>query len=173
VQGEDNVVELHRGHEVPVTTPSFDEFFLALHDRLFRTLYFVTGSSHDAEDLMQDAFLKLWERWGSIETVADPTAYLFRTAFNGFRMRARRARLAARSFLPLPTPRDDFEEIDLQEDLRRLLLRLPARQRAALVLTEVFGYSSEQTSRILGIRATSVRVLASRGRAALRGAADV
>jgi RNA polymerase sigma-70 factor, ECF subfamily len=172
VQGEENLVELHRGHEAPVAAPSFEELFFDLHDRLYRALYFVTGSSHDAEELMQDAFLKLWERWDSIEGIADPSAYLFRVAFNGFRMRVRRARVAARHLLPLMPPRDDFEDIDLHEDLRRLLLRVPDRQRAALVLTEVFGYSSEQVSRILGIRPTSVRVLASRGRAALRGAVD-
>jgi RNA polymerase sigma-70 factor, ECF subfamily len=164
--------ELDGDHEAPVGPPSFDELFLDLHDRLYRALYFVTGSSHDAEELMQEAFLKLWERWDEIETIADPTAYLFRVAFNGFRMRARRARIAARNLVPLATVRDAFEDIDLQQDVRRMLLVLPTRQRAALVLTEVFGYSSEQASAILGIRPTSVRVLASRGRAALRGAVD-
>ncbi len=44
-----------------------------------------------------------------------------------------------------------------------MLLGLPARQRAALVLREIFDYSSEQAAQILGIQATSVRVLASRG----------
>jgi DNA-directed RNA polymerase specialized sigma24 family protein len=45
---------------------------------------------------------------------------------------------------------------------------LTPRQRSALVLTEIIGYSSEQAARIMGIRATTVRVLASQGRAALR-----
>jgi DNA-directed RNA polymerase specialized sigma24 family protein len=43
----------------------FDEFFEVEHERLFKALYFVTGNRHDAEELIQDAFLKLWERWGS------------------------------------------------------------------------------------------------------------
>jgi RNA polymerase sigma factor (sigma-70 family) len=170
VQGEDGVVELHAAYEAPVTAHSFDELFLDLHDRLYRALYFVTGSSHDAEELMQEAFLKLWERWDSIETISDPTAYLFRIALNGSRMRARRARVAARRLVPVSPPSDPFAEIDLQEDVRRMLLGLPARQRAAIVLTEIFDYSSEQAAQILGIRPTSVRVLASRGRATLRGA---
>jgi Sigma-70 region 2 len=76
VQGDDCFVELHAEDEAPVSPPSFDELFLDLHDRLYRALSFVTGSSHDAEELMQDAFLKLWERWDSIETITDPTAYL-------------------------------------------------------------------------------------------------
>ena len=170
MQGKHHSVERQAEREPPVTPRDFDELFLDVHDRLYRALYFVTGNSYDAEELMQDAFLKLWERWDSIETIDDPTAYLFRAALNGFRMRSRRARTAARKLLLPSTPRDDFEQIDLQQDVRRMLLGLPARQRAALVLTEIFGYSSEQAAWILGIKPTSVRVLASRGRTTLRGA---
>ena len=42
---------------------------------------------------MQDAFLKLWERWDQIGEIDDAVGYLFRVALNGFRMRARRARV--------------------------------------------------------------------------------
>jgi DNA-directed RNA polymerase specialized sigma24 family protein len=49
---------------------------------------------------MQDAFLKLWERWDRIEKIRDPGAYLFRSALNGFRMRLRRTRTAARRLIP-------------------------------------------------------------------------
>jgi DNA-directed RNA polymerase specialized sigma24 family protein len=49
-----------------------------------------------------------------------------------------------------------------------MLLGLTPRQRAALVLTEIFDFSSEQAAGILGIRPATVRVLASQGRAALR-----
>jgi RNA polymerase sigma factor (sigma-70 family) len=118
---------------------------------------------------MQDAFLRLWERWDQIQTIEDPVGYLFRVAMNGFRMRARRARMAARRAVLMETARDPFDDIELRDDVRRLLLGLPVRQRAALVLTEIFGYSSEQAAQILGIRPTTVRVLASQARAALRG----
>ena len=168
VQAEDNVVELRRGHEAPVEPLSFDELFLDQHDRLYRALYFVTGSREDAEELMQEAFLKLWERWDTVGSIADPTAWLFRVSLNGHRMRVRRAGVAARKLLPIPAQRDPFDDIELQEDVRTMLLQLPLRQRAALVLTEIFDYSSEQAARILGVRPTTVRVLASQGRAALR-----
>ena len=172
VQGERQVVELGQAHEAPGSPRSFDELFLELHDRLFRALYFVTGSSQDAEELMQDAFLKLWERWDSIEAIADPTAYLFRISLNGFRMRARRGRVAARQLLTSSPSPDPYEEIELRADVHRMLLALPVRQRAALVLMDIFGYSSDQAGQILGIRPTTVRQLASRGRVTLRGAAD-
>ncbi len=52
----------------------FDVFFAEEHERLFKALYFVTGDRHDAEELMQDAFLKLWERWDRIERSTIPPA---------------------------------------------------------------------------------------------------
>jgi DNA-directed RNA polymerase specialized sigma24 family protein len=100
VQAEDNVVELRREREAPADPPSFEELFLDVHDRLYRALYFITGSSADAEELMQDAFLKLWEQWDRLDTINDPVAYLFRVALNGVRMRARRARMAAMKIVP-------------------------------------------------------------------------
>ena len=51
----------------------FDVFFEEERQRLFKALYFVTGNRHDAEELTQDAFLKLWERWGEIDRINDPT----------------------------------------------------------------------------------------------------
>ena len=168
VQAEDNVVELQRAPEAFVEPQSFEELFLDHHDRLYRALYFITGSPEDAEELMQDAFLKLWERWGSIGAIEDPVAWLFRVSLNGFRMRARRARVATRRLVPVFSARDPFEDVNIREDVRRMLRSLPQRQRAALVLTEIFDYSSEQAAQILGINPTTVRVLASQGRAALR-----
>jgi RNA polymerase sigma-70 factor (ECF subfamily) len=145
-----------------------------VHERLYRALYFITGSSADAEELMQDAFLKLWERWDRLDTIDDPVAYLSRSALNGVRMRTRRMRIAARRLMPVVTARDPFDDVNVREDVRRMLRGLPTRQRTAIVLTEIFGYSSEQAARIMRIPPTTVRVLASQGRAALRdgGGAD-
>jgi RNA polymerase sigma factor (sigma-70 family) len=164
-EGEGSVAEGFVTSDAPL---SFDDFFIDQHERLYRALYFVTGSRQDAEELMQDAFLKLWERWDRIGEIDDAVGYLFRVALNGFRMRARRARTAARHLTTVGTTPDPFDDVDLKEDLRRLLLQLTPRQRAAVVLTDVYGYSSEQAGQMMGIRPTTVRVLASQGRAALR-----
>jgi len=168
VQAEDDVIEIGRPREASAGTPSFEEMFLDVHDRLYRALYFITGSSADAEELMQDAFLKLWERWDRLDTIEDPVAYLFRVALNGVRMRARRARVAASKILPTAGARDPFDDINVREDVRRMLRGISPRQRTAIVLTEILGYSSEQAARIMRIRPTTVRVLASQGRSALR-----
>src|SRR5262245_10603361 len=92
-----------------LASEGFDAFFEEEHERLFRALYFVTGDRQDAEELMQDAFLKVWERWDRVSRVEDPQGYLFRAALNGFRMRRRRAATALRK-LSLTTPdRDLFQ----------------------------------------------------------------
>ena len=168
MQAEDNVVELNPEPGAPLAPLSFEELFLDVHDRLYRALYFITGSSSDAEELMQDAFLKLWERWDRIGEIDDPVAYLFRSALNGFRMRVRRTRTAARRLMPLASTRDPFDDVNVREDVRQMLRGIAPRQRAAIVLTEIFGYSSEQAARIMRIQPTTVRALASQGRAALR-----
>lgn len=147
---------------------SFESFFEAEARTLFRRLCAVTGNSAEAEEIMQDAFLALWERWDRVATLEDPTGYLYRTAMNVFRKRTRRAALALRRavFLaPDPTP---FAEIDERQDVVAALAELKPRQRAALVLTDVLDYSSDEAGRVLGITAGTVRGLASRARAALR-----
>ena len=117
VQIEDNVVELNPEPGAPLAPLSFEELFLDVHDRLYRALYFITGSSADAEELMQDAFLKVWERWDQVGAMNDPVGYLYRTAMNLFRKRYRRAVLAIRRSIGLASPRDDFADAEDRDEI--------------------------------------------------------
>jgi RNA polymerase sigma-70 factor, ECF subfamily len=146
----------------------FDTFVEEEHERLYKALYFVTGSREEAEDLSQEAFMKLWEQRDRIDEIEDPTGYLFRVALNGFRMRRRRAAVALRRHAPATGMRDEFAEAEMRADVRRLLLGLTPRQRAALLLVDLLGYPSEQAARILRVRPSTVRNLASQGRRALK-----
>jgi sigma-70-like protein len=92
MQAEDNVVELSPEPEAPLAPLSFEELFLDVHDRLYRALYFITGSSTDAEELMQDAFLKLWERWDRLDTIDDPVGVRGGSARRSVTQNAGRAR---------------------------------------------------------------------------------
>jgi RNA polymerase sigma factor (sigma-70 family) len=155
-----------------VSTPAdFSVFFAEEHRKVFKALYFVTGNRADAAELMQDAFLKLWERWDTIDRIDDPSAYLFRVALNGSRMRARAARRATRRLVAPSSSHDPYDEIEIREDVRRMLLELAPRQRAALVLLDLYGYDSGEAARIMGIRPSTVRALATQGRAVLRSTA--
>jgi RNA polymerase sigma-70 factor, ECF subfamily len=163
------VAESPREEGKDVAEPlSFETFFETEARTLFRRLCAVTGNSAEAEEIMQDAFLALWERWDRVGALQDPTGYLYRTAMNIFRKRSRRASLAFRRALSLAPDPVPFEEIDEQQDVIAALAELTPRQRAALVLTDVMDYSSDEAGRALGVTAGTVRGLASRARENLR-----
>ena len=152
---------------------SFETFYDAESRTLFRRLWLVTGNRGEAEELMQDAFLKVWERWEQVGAMEDPVGYLYRTAMNLFRKRYQRAVLAIRRTVGLAPSRDDFADADDRETVRQVLSTLPPRQRAALVLTELLGFSPDDAGRALGVQASTIRSLSHQGRASFRRAMEV
>jgi len=150
----------------------FEEFFAQEHARLYRALALITGDRNEAEDIMQDAFARVWERWDRISRLDDPVGYLYRTALNGFRMRLRRASRAARRLVAPGLPADPFAGVDQRDELRRALSAATPRQRAALVLTAVLGLTSEEASRLMRASPVTVRRLASKARAAMKTALE-
>ena len=157
-----------RAPEVADVARSFESFYDAESRTLFRRLWLVTGNRAEAEEIMQDAFLKLWEHWDRTQDLDDPTAYLYRTAMNVFRRRYQRAMMAARRALGARPAVDEFAIADDRHVVRKALAQLSPRQRAALVLTEMLGFSAKEAARALGVRASTVRALAFQGRAAFK-----
>ncbi len=152
----------------PDERPDFEDFFEDHHTALFRAMWLVTRNRHEAEEVMQDAFLRMWERWDHVGSLADPVGYLYRTAMNVFRSRARRVKAAIRLVVGQLPPDDELAKVEEREDIVRALAPLTARQRAALVLTALLGLTSQQAAEALQIKASTVRVLVARARAALR-----
>ena len=78
----------------PLEAPrSFETFYEAESRVLFRRMWLVTGNPAEAEELMQEAFVRVWERWDRVGAMDDAVGYLYRTAMNLFRKRHRRALL--------------------------------------------------------------------------------
>jgi RNA polymerase sigma factor (sigma-70 family) len=152
----------------PPGPASFEDLFRDEHARLLRALYLVTGNRQEAEEIMQDAFVALWERWDRVGRMDDPTGYLYRTAMNRHRSGLRRAARAARRVVGAAEGGDAFAKADERDAVARALASLPGRQRAAIVLTELLGYGSAEAGAILGVKDVTVRALASQGRAAMR-----
>jgi RNA polymerase sigma-70 factor (ECF subfamily) len=160
------------GHEVAEAYANFEAFFEQTHQRLFGGLCLVTGNRHEAEEIMQDAYLKVWERWERVSGMDDPTGFLFRTAMNGFRSRYRRASLALRRRVALAPSVDDLATVEDRDEVVRILRPLSPAERAAIVLTTMFGYSSEEAGRLLGVKAATVRAHATRARAGVRASLE-
>jgi RNA polymerase sigma-70 factor (ECF subfamily) len=150
------------------STASFETFFSLHNDDLFAALWLITRNRHETEEIAQDAFLRLWERWDRVAGMDDPEGYLYRTAMNVFRSRLRRASLALKRLGGGTPPDDQLEAVERRESLVQALSLLAPRERAAVVLTEVLGFTSEEAGTILGIKPGTVRVQASRGRGRLR-----
>ncbi len=151
-----------------VRASEFETFFLAERDRLFRALWLLTRDRHEAEEVAQDAFLKMWERWERVGLLDDPEGYLYRTAMNMFRNRRRRAALALRRVVGLRPADDALRAVEERDAVVRALGALTRGQRSAIVLTDLIGLTSEEAAKALGVRPSTVRVLAARGRSALR-----
>lgn len=140
-------------------------------ERLFRIAYRMTGSVADAEDLVQDT----WLRWSQTRAeVAEPAAYLARTvtnlSLNKLTSAAARRERYVGPWLPEPlvTTPDAAEEVERAEQVSLAMMvvleSLSPLERAAFVLREVFGYSHREVADALDRSEASVRQLARRAK---------
>jgi RNA polymerase sigma-70 factor (ECF subfamily) len=150
---------------------TFEEFFVAERARLFGALSVMTGNRAEAEEIMQDSFLAILERWDRVAAMDDPVAYLYRTALNLFRKRLRRASVILRKAANTMAHDDALGVVEARDEATRVLGLLTPRERQAMVLTAYLGYSAEEAGRFLGIKAATVRVLTTRARATVRSRA--
>lgn len=135
----------------------FVAFVHARQHRLLRAAYLVCGDHHRAEDLLQDALVKLALRWPRLRD-GDPEAYLrtvmYRDAVSWWR-RLRRESLPGA--LPDPPHEDDTGFVPDRLAFSSALARLTARQRAVLVLRYFDDLSEARTAEILGVSVGTVK----------------
>src|SRR5438067_12037150 len=101
----------------------FESFFGDQRDRLFRALVLLTRDAHAADEITQDAFCRVWERWARVRRLDDPVGYLYRTALNVQRSAYRRAARAARRAMSGSDAdvRDPLGEAEAREEALRVL----------------------------------------------------
>lgn len=161
---------MHQKHQ---TYETFEEFIAGREAEVFGYLWRMTGEEQTAYDLCQETFLRAWQQFDKIRAYEQPGAWLFRVATNlALNAIERRATIANR-VTPLheesvPTVEDASGRVAHRELIHETLLQLPARERAALVLREVEGFSNGEIASALDISANSVRMLLSRARAHFR-----
>ena len=159
--------------------PSWEEIVREHSPRVYRLAYRLTGDPHEAEDLTQDVFVRVFR---SLDSYRPGTfeGWLHRITTNLFLDKVRRRQrirfdaltdeLAAR--LPLRATGTDPEQVfamtHLDEDIQEALGDLPPQFRAAVVLSDIEGYSYEEVAQTLGVKMGTVRSRIHRGRALLR-----
>jgi RNA polymerase sigma-70 factor (sigma-E family) len=156
------------GHRTAKRT-DYDTFVAARWSRLLRVAYLLTGDWAAAEDLTQNALVKAWFAWRRIE--GDPEPYVRKIVVRSF-LTARRRRWRAEVPVELmpehPVAGDTASELAERDALWRALGRLPARQRAIVVLRYFEDLSERQIADQLGVRAGTVKSQASKAPASLR-----
>jgi RNA polymerase sigma-70 factor (ECF subfamily) len=152
----------------PVTVLDFEDFFQAEHVRLARALYLLTGSAAEADELTQEAMVRVYERWDRVRQMDSPQGYLYRTALNLHRSRLRWLASRARHILHATPSPDPAEVVQSRDSLGRALASLPSGQREAVVLVEWLGMDQAEAATALGIKPGSVRARLSRAKADLR-----
>jgi RNA polymerase sigma-70 factor (sigma-E family) len=151
--------------------PAFSAFVRQHGRSLFGTAYLLTGSGDAAEDLVQETLTSLLPKWGRVVAAESPAAYARRALVNRFLSSIRRPDARTVSVWQLPEiadPTDLAEQVVDRELIWQLLGRLPARQRAAIVLRYFHDHDDTTIATTLGCRVATVRSLISRGVAAMR-----
>ena len=146
-------------------TPGRDDGFEALYgeeyEPMLRIAFLLVDSTDLAEEVVHDAFAKVFERWSK---VTNPGAYLRTCVVNRCRDLQRRRRTERRT--PLP-PDERSTELGADE-LADALATLPIKRRAAIVLRYYDGLSEARIAEVLGVKPGTVKSLLSRGLAELR-----
>ncbi len=160
------------------TPPTWEELVRQHSAMVYRLAYRLTGNQHDAEDLTQDVFLKVFR---SLHTFTPGTleGWLHRITTNQFLDQARRrarvridpvADTGSRQPGSVGRPDTLVDDAGLAPDVAGALAALSPEQRAAIVLCDVEGLSYDEVARVLDVKSGTVRSRIHRGRAAMRAA---
>jgi RNA polymerase sigma factor (sigma-70 family) len=151
---------------------SFEMFFEREYPRLVRALSANTVSLSEAEDLAQEAMVRVYERWQRVSELQAPAAYVYTIAVNLYRRRRRRR--ATFPWKRLAAGRGDRDQEDpvaqlaLHDQLFAALAGLPEGQRDVVLLVDWFDLDSTSAAEVLGIEPPSVRSQLHRARRALQ-----
>jgi RNA polymerase sigma-70 factor (ECF subfamily) len=159
--------------------PSWDEIVRAHSARVYRLAYRLTGNQHDAEDLTQEVFVRVFR---SLATYTPGTfeGWLHRITTNLFldgarrRQRLRFEGLGDEVAQRIPSndrsPAQAWDDNHFDGDIQAALQSLPPDYRAAVVLCDIEGFSYEEIAATMGVKLGTVRSRIHRGRAQLRAA---
>lgn len=148
---------------------TLDDVYATSYRRLVAQLHAVTGNRQEAEDVVQEAFMRALPRWDAICTYDSPEAWLRTVALNLARSRWRRAVRGAAALVKHGVPQAEPELSPDHVALMDAMRALPQAQREALVLHHFCGLSVDEVAQSVGAPSGTIKARLSRGRAALAG----
>ena len=134
---------------------------------MFRLACSILGRSDEAQDMMQDVAERVLRKQGSLQEVENIDAFLTRSVRNACIDRLRRRKDTTPKIPEVPDEKSPEGWSDRQL-VHKALARLPEKQRLAVHLKDIEGYSGKEIARILETDEANARTILSRGRRALR-----
>ena len=134
---------------------------------MFRLACSILGRSDEAQDMMQDVAERVLRKQGSLQEVENIDAFLTRSVRNACIDRLRRRKDTTPKIPEVPDEKSPEGWSDRQL-VHKALARLPEKQRLAVHMKDIEGYSGKEIARILETDEANVRTILSRGRRALR-----
>lgn len=157
----------------PVTDDlDFEEYVTARGAGLVRLARGLLRDPQHAEDVVQEVLVRAHQKWGAIRRASNPDAYVYRMVVNAstsfWRRTVRREFAVATERMPAGHVADGADQHVDRDLLLALLRRLPARQRAVIVLRHYEGLPDAEIAALLGSSQVTVRSNAHRGLATMR-----
>ena len=150
---------------------TFKQRFLTFHPKLYRIALALVESPEDAEDILQEAYARLWSKRASLEAVQNPEAFAITIVRNlcldflrSPRSNSRSEPLEAITLPSEDSPDRQVEQRDQLRQVRRLIEELPPNQRQVIRLRGMEDCSLEEIAQITGFSDANVRTLLSRAR---------
>jgi RNA polymerase sigma-70 factor (ECF subfamily) len=148
----------------------FDGFYVASRNRILAQLTALIGDQGEAQDCLQEAYARAWQRWSKVGRYDDPAAWVRTVAVRLANNRWRRSRNSALAWIRHGPPTEQPAPTDDAMLLVAALRRLPESQRRALVLYYLGDMAIEQVAQETNAPVGTVKARLARGRTALAAA---
>ena len=155
--------------------PLFKQLLLPLYPRLQRVALRLLGNAEDAEDMVQEVYMKLWSKRDALPDVQDVEAYCVTLTKNMCIDRLRMAEVEKEDVDEVPimlTATDDVEaqveRHDAVEQVKQIIETLPEHQQQVITLRDMEDCSFEEIAEQMGLTAVNIRMLLSRARKTIR-----
>ena len=162
---------------IPMDVDVFKQRFLPFHPKLYRIAYALLDNKADAEDILQDAYCKLWNKRDELGDIQNPEAFSITLVKNlcldflRSPKASRRDNEEALETVLLTTDSSPEKELEEKEDIRHiqeLIEQLPENQRQVIRLRGIEDCSYEDIEQITGLSSSNIRTLLSRARKLIR-----
>jgi RNA polymerase sigma-70 factor (ECF subfamily) len=146
---------------------------LKYHQKLYRIAYRIVQDAANAEDIVQETFIKLWNKRGDMQNIENTEAFSIIILRNTCLDFLRKTKNDHHTNYDTDIPETDslVKQIEVQDEaerVKKLINRLPEQQRQVMIMKHWDGYSDEEIEQITGISPGNIRVILSRARKTIR-----